>query len=172
VILPGSDAADFLGWCEHNRAVAPILASSAPGDPALPELGEGIDIRCDLPAYRIFENGEDRGERPDINDLWRDDWRAFAFGCSFSLEDALRSEGVPLAYEQRGFGGAIYMTNVATQSYRGYGGPLIVSMRPIHRSFTRRAIEVSQAFPQLHGAPVHAASRPSLQSSERGLASR
>jgi uncharacterized protein YcsI (UPF0317 family) len=155
VILPGADAADFLGWCEQNRAVAPILAYSSPGSPALPELGAGIDIRCDLPAYRVFENGVDGGERSDIKSLWRDDWQAFAFGCSFSLEDALRSEGVPLAYEQRGFGGAIYMTNIATQRCRGYGGPLVVSMRPIHSGFTRRAIEVSRAFPQLHGAPVH-----------------
>jgi uncharacterized protein YcsI (UPF0317 family) len=155
VILPGSDAPDFLGWCKQNRAVAPVLACSAAGDPALPELGEGIDIRCDLPAYRVFENGVDSGEVPDIKALWQDDWQAVAFGCSFSLEDALRAEGVPLGYEERGFGGAIYVTNVPTQSYGGYSGPLVVSMRPIHRSFTRRAIAVSQAYPQLHGAPVH-----------------
>ncbi|MDH7795178.1 MULTISPECIES: DUF1445 domain-containing protein [unclassified Beijerinckia] len=155
VILPGSEAPDFLAWCERNRAVTPILARSVAGDPALPTLGEDIDIRSDLPAYRVFEDGVDRGEVADIKALWQDDWQAFAFGCSFSLEDALRAEGIPLAYEERGFGGAIYVTDVQSEAYGGYGGPLVVSMRPIHRSFTRRAVEVSQAYPQLHGAPVH-----------------
>ncbi len=105
--------------------------TDAPGDPFLPGLGEDIDLRIDLPAYRLFENGEDVGEADDIRALWQPDWQGFAFGCSFSLEDALRAGGIPLDYEHRGFGGAIYLTNVATKALRRLCGPLVVSMRPL-----------------------------------------
>ena len=31
---------------------------SAPGDPRVPALGEDLDIRTDLPRYRVWRNGE------------------------------------------------------------------------------------------------------------------
>ena len=154
-ILPGEDARQFHDWCRANPGVAPVLAVSEPGNPALPALGPDIDIRYDLPAYRVFRDGEFAGEVGDIAQLWGDDWQAFAFGCSFSLEDALRANGVPLDYEQRGFGGAIYRTNLESVAVGRFGGPLIVSMRPIPLEAVDQVIAVSKAYPGLHGAPVH-----------------
>ena len=161
-ILPGEDAREFHEWCRANPGVAPLLAVSQPGSPALPELGRDIDIRYDLPAYRIFHDGEFTAEVYDVADLWGDDWQAFAFGCSFSLEDALRSNGIPLTYEQRGFGGAIYRTSLPTVDAGRFGGPLVVSMRPIGLADVDRVIEVSKAYPGLHGAPVHIGSPQSI----------
>src|SRR5262249_11902588 len=78
------------------------------------------------------------------------------FGCSFSLEDALRREGVRLDYEQRGFGGAIYATTLATEPAGAFRAPLIVSMRPLAADAVDSAIEGSRRYPQLHGVPIHA----------------
>lgn len=157
VVLPGEWAAGFGAWCDANPAVAPVLARSQPGDPRLPALGSGVDVRTDLPRYRVFRDGAAVGEPRDLLDLWaeHDDLVAFAFGCSFSLEEALRREGIALAYEARGFGGAIYRTTRSTVAAGGFAAPLVVSMRPLAREEADRAVEVSRRWPQLHGAPVH-----------------
>lgn len=153
-ILPSQHAGDFATWCERNPSVAPVLARSRPGVPLMPELGE-VDLRYDLPAYRVFEHGTPRGEVKDLDRLWTDDLVGFAFGCSFSLEHALRRAGVALRYEDRGFGGATYETNRATEPAGAFAGPMVVSMRPLRAADARRALEVSKRYPTLHGAPVH-----------------
>jgi uncharacterized protein YcsI (UPF0317 family) len=156
VILPADWAREFDAWCHANPGVAPVLARSEPGDPALQSLGQGIDIRTDLARYRVFRDGaavDEVGELGD--DLWRDDLVTFAFGCSFTLEEALRRAGVTLAYESRGFGGAIYTTSVETVAAGPFAGPLVVSMRPLSPDDAELAREVSARLPQLHGAPVH-----------------
>ena len=155
VVLPAADAAGFGRWCALNASVAPVVARSSPGDPHMPTLGD-VDLRYDLPAYRVYERGVPTAEVDDLAALWSADLVGFAFGCSFSLEDVLREEGVPLAYEHRGFGGAIYATDLPTEEHRGFGGPLIVSMRPLAREAVEPAFHVSERYPQLHGRPVHA----------------
>ena len=58
VILPADWATDFLKFCQSNPKPCPLIASAAaPGVPFLPTLGD-IDIRSDVPRYRVFENGE------------------------------------------------------------------------------------------------------------------
>jgi uncharacterized protein YcsI (UPF0317 family) len=156
VMLPEAWAGGFAGWCAANPRVAPILARSEPGDPGLPSLGTDIDIRTDLARYCVLRDGIPAGEVHDIRELWTDDLVTFAFGCSFSLEDALRREGVPLRYEQRGFGGAIYETSVPTVEHASFAAPLIVSMRPLPAEAVGAALTVSERYPQLHGLPVHA----------------
>ena len=59
VILPQALAADFLRFCQLNPKPCPLLAMSAPGDPALPTLGTDIDMRSDVPRYRVFRMGGD-----------------------------------------------------------------------------------------------------------------
>lgn len=155
VVLPAGWAEDFTAWCAANPRVAPVLARSAePGDPRLPALGE-IDARTDVPRYRLFRDGVPSVELDDLTAVWRDDLVAFAFGCSFSLEEALRRAGVRLDYERRGFGGAIYTTTRDSQPAGPFAGPLVVSMRPLQADQVELAISVSEAHPQLHGAPVH-----------------
>lgn len=155
VILPAERAGGFASWCEANPSVAPVLARTEPGEPRIADLGPDIDLRTDAPRYRIFEHGEPVGSRTDLSDVWRDDLVAFAFGCSFSLEQALRLHGVPLPGEARGFGGGIYQTTRETEAAGGFGGELIVSMRPIPEAMVDLAVQVSATYPRLHGAPVH-----------------
>src|SRR3954469_18649804 len=56
-ILPQEYAAEFLAFCRANPKPCPLLAVSEPGDPRLPALGEDLDIRTDVPRYRVFRNG-------------------------------------------------------------------------------------------------------------------
>src|SRR6516162_10364617 len=58
VILPTALAHDFLRFAQANPKPCPLLAVSEPGDPYLPNLGTDLDIRTDLPRYRVWRHGE------------------------------------------------------------------------------------------------------------------
>ena len=88
VILPADLAPDFSRFCRANPKPCPLLAETRPGDPTFPSLGAEIDVRTDLPRYRVFRDGELADEPTDIRRYWRDDLVAFAIGCSFSFEQA------------------------------------------------------------------------------------
>jgi uncharacterized protein YcsI (UPF0317 family) len=155
MVLRGQDAADFAAWCEANPAVAPVIERTHNGQPGLPTLGADIDLRHDLPAYQIFEHGALAATVDDIADAWHPDCTGFAFGCSFSLEEALREGGIALHYEARGFGGAIYLTGRETVAVGRFAGPLVVSMRPIPARQVEATLALCARYPLLHGAPVH-----------------
>jgi uncharacterized protein YcsI (UPF0317 family) len=102
VILPAALADDFLRFCVRNPKPAPILGVSEPGDPSLPGLGPDIDIRRDVPRYRIFRNGEHAETVTDLDAVWRDDFVTFVLGCSFSFETALVRDGIPVRHVEAG----------------------------------------------------------------------
>src|SRR5512135_614555 len=102
VILPADLATDFLRFCQANPKPCPLLAVSEPGVAALPALGADIDIRSDVPRYRVFRHGEMVEEPTDIRRLWRDDLVSFILGCSFSFEWALLEDGLRLRHQDCG----------------------------------------------------------------------
>jgi uncharacterized protein YcsI (UPF0317 family) len=160
-ILPKDDAEDFLRFCQRNPKPCPLLAVSEPGDPALPALGEGIDLRHDAPKYRVFRDGERQEDVADIAALWRDDFVAFALGCSFSFEEALIEAGLELRHQQTGALVPMYLTDIETTPAGRFGGPMVVSMRPFRPADAIRAVQVTTNYPTVHGAPVHLG-RPDL----------
>lgn len=160
-ILPKAQADDFLRFCQRNPKPCPLLAVSEPGDPALPMLGDDIDIRSDLPLYRVWRDGVLVDEVQDVGALWRDDLVSFVIGCSFSFEEALLEAGVPLRHVAEGRNVAMYRTNLPTAPAGIFQGPLVVSMRPMKAADAIRAVQVTSRFPQVHGAPVHIG-RPDL----------
>ena len=153
-ILPATHAAAFETYCRRNAQACPLLAVGRPGDPALPSLGADIDIRHDLPRYRVFRDGQ-VAEMADIAPLWRDDLVTFAIGCSFTFERALISAGIPLRHVTMGRNVAMYRTSVETVPAAPFQGPLVVSMRPVRRADAARASEITARFADMHGAPVH-----------------
>lgn len=155
VILPEADASDFLRFCQRNPKPCPVLAVSEPGVPTLPTLGRDIDIRTDVPAYRVWRNGELVEERHDVSELWREDLVTFVLGCSFSFEQALIEAGIPLRHVAEGRNVAMYRTSIATQPAGAFSGPMVVSMRPLKAADAIRAIQITSRFPNVHGAPVH-----------------
>lgn len=155
VILPASWAGEFLDYCRANPKPCPLLAVTEPGETAMPTLGEGIDIRTDVPRYRVWRNGELVDEPTDIRGLWRDDLVSFVIGCSFSFEQALADEGVPLRHVEQGRNVAMYRTAIATAPAGRFAGPMVVSMRPLRGEDAQRAAEITARYPRVHGAPVH-----------------
>ncbi|MDQ0569531.1 uncharacterized protein YcsI (UPF0317 family) [Variovorax paradoxus] len=155
VTLPRVHAADFLRFCQANPKPCPLLGVSEAGDPALPALGEGIDIRTDLPRYRVWRNGELVDEPTDVRALWTDDLVSFVIGCSFTFEHALMAEGIVLRHVAQGRNVAMYRTSVATAPAGPFHGPMVVSMRPLRAADAIRAVQITSRFPAVHGAPVH-----------------
>jgi uncharacterized protein YcsI (UPF0317 family) len=155
VILPQKYAKDFAEFCEKNPKPCPVLAVSQPGGSMLPSLGSDIDIRTDVPRYRVWRNGELVSEPTQVRDVWRDDLVTFVIGCSFSFEWALAREGVELRHVAEGKNVAMYRTNVPTVPAGVFSGPMVVSMRPLSARDAVRAFEITSRCPRVHGAPVH-----------------
>ena len=154
-ILPNSLAADFLRFCQLNPKSCPLIGSSAPGDWRIPSLGEDLDIRTDLPRYRVWKNGELIAEPTDVREFWRDDLVSFVIGCSFSFEEALMADGIEMRHITRGCNVSMYRTSIATAEAGPFHGPMVVSMRPMTPANAIRAIQITTRFPSVHGAPVH-----------------
>jgi uncharacterized protein YcsI (UPF0317 family) len=154
-ILPERLAADFLRFCQLNSKPCPLIGSSAPGDWRVPALAEDLDIRTDLPRYRVWKNGELVAEPEDIRDVWREDLVVFVIGCSFSFEEALIADGIEMRHITRGCNVPMYRTSIATAEAGPFHGPMVVSMRPMTPANAIRAIQITTRFPAVHGAPVH-----------------
>jgi uncharacterized protein YcsI (UPF0317 family) len=155
MILPAENASEFLLFCQRNPKPCPLLGVSAPGVVAFPELGHDIDIRTDVPRYRVWRDGVLAEECADVRHVWRDDLVSFVIGCSFSFEQALLDAGVPLRHVAQGRNVAMYRTQVPTTSAGRFHGPLVVSMRPMKAADAIRAVQITSRFPSVHGAPVH-----------------
>lgn len=155
VILPKKEAAEFLQFCQRNPKPCPLLDVLDCGAFQLPNLGQDIDIRSDVPAYRVWRDGILVEECNDIRSIWRDDLVTFILGCSFSFEQALIDDGIPLRHVQQGRNVAMFKTDIPTNPAGSFFGPLVVSMRPMLAEHVIRAIQITSRFPTVHGAPIH-----------------
>ncbi len=154
-IVPASVAADFVAFCHANASACPVLAVGEPGDPHLPSLGADLDVRSDLPGYRIYRLGSHAETAGDIRFLWQSDSVAVAIGCWFSMEDALARTGVRLRHVELGIQGPLFRSNRPSAPIGRFGGSLVVSMRPFGRHDVATVKEVTSRFPRVHGAPIH-----------------
>ena len=154
VILPADLAGDFERFCRANPRPCPLIGMSEAGDPRVPALGD-IDLRSDLPRYRVWRDGALVSEPADIGDLWRDDLVGFVIGCSFTFEEALAAEGIELRNITEGVNVPMYKTSIETTPAGAFRGPLVVSMRPFAPPDAGRAATITSRFTHAHGAPVH-----------------
>ncbi len=160
-ILPKEEAEEFLRFCVANPKPCPILAVSEPGDVAVPQLGRDLDLRTDVPRYRVWQDGECVDEPADVLSWWRDDLVAFVIGCSYSFESALREDGIEIRHVTENCAVPMYRTNIDTTPAGRFHGKLVVSMRPMVPADAIRSVQITSRFPNVHGAPVHIA-RPDL----------
>jgi uncharacterized protein YcsI (UPF0317 family) len=154
-ILPAALADAFEAFLRANPAACPLLARGRAGDPALPGLGEGIDIRTDLPRYRVFRGGVPRAMPTDVRDLWRGDLVPFAVGCSLSFEADLVAAGVALRCHGAGVTCSAFDSAIEAVPAGPFRARLVVSMRAVREADVATAIAVTRAHPMAHGAPVH-----------------
>jgi uncharacterized protein YcsI (UPF0317 family) len=155
VVLPEAYASEFLLYCQRNPKPCPLLAVGDPGDASLPSLGLDIDVRTDVPRFRIWHRGLLFEETDDASGHWREDLVTFVLGCSFSFEHALIDEGIELRHVERNLNVAMYRTNLPTVAAGRFSGPLVVSMRPMRAADAIRAIQITSRYAAVHGAPVH-----------------
>ncbi|MDR6873223.1 uncharacterized protein YcsI (UPF0317 family) [Bosea sp. BE125] len=154
-VLPADLAADFLRFCQANPRPCPIIGVSDVGSPRVPVLGRDLDIRTDLPGYRVWKDGELVAETGNVSEWWRDDLVSFVIGCSLSFEEALLDEGIPLRHVERSIRVPMFRTSIPCSPAGRFSGPMVVSMRPLKPAQAIRAIQITSRFPAVHGAPVH-----------------
>ncbi|WP_405142107.1 putative hydro-lyase [Sphaerisporangium sp. NBC_01403] len=151
--LPRDRAYDFLLFAQRNPGPCPVLDVTEPGAFAT-GLFDG-DLRTDLPAYRVYEHGEQVAEVTDVLSYWRDDLVCFLIGCSFTFEAALLEAGVPVRHIEAGTNVPMYRTDRACRPAGDLSGPLVVSMRPVPAELVATAVRITSRYPAVHGAPVH-----------------
>lgn len=155
IVLPQDVAGEFGEFARRNPKPCPVLDIGEPGDPRT-RLAVDADLRTDLPAYRVWENGECVAEPGDLLEYWRDDLVAFLIGCSFTFERALVAAGVPVRHLEQGTIVPMFITNRECHPAGRFAGPLVVSMRPVPSEIVPVAENVTARYPAVYGAPVHA----------------
>ena len=155
VIMPKDFALDFIRFCQRNPKPCPVTAISDTGNPMMFTLGRDIDIRTDLPAYNIYQDGCLDRDCSDILDIWRKDLVAFALGCSFTFEHALIQTGIPIWHIDNNKTVPMFRSNIDTVPAGPFKGKMVVSMRAMPKERVQDAIDISRHFPLAHGAPVH-----------------
>src|SRR3974390_3794714 len=146
-ILPQALAGDFIRFCQLNPKPCPLVGMSAPGDPRIPALGEDLDIRTDLPRYRVGQNGKIVDEPTDLTSVWRDDLVSFVIGCSFSFEEALMADGLEIRNITCGCHVPMYRTSIETAPAGPFHGATGVSMRPFQTARGEPATPIPAPFP-------------------------
>lgn len=154
-ILKKELAFEFLLFCQRNPKPCPVLDVTEPGSPVPRLVAPEADLRTDLPKYRIYRHGELVEEVADIVKYWEDDMVAFLLGCSFTFEQALLNNGIPVRHIEENCNVPMYKTNIPCVKAGRFEGPMVVSMRPIPERDVVRAVQVTSRFPAVHGAPVH-----------------
>lgn len=158
LIAVAADYADeFIEFCRLNPKACPVI-DIIPAGRHESVLAAGSDIRSDVPAYRIWVDGELADEVTDATSVWRDDMVGVLIGCSFTFEAALASEGIPLRHTETGRNVPMYRTNIECTPAGRIHGPMVVSMRPMLPGLVDTAIRVTSEVPKVHGSPVHVGS--------------
>lgn len=155
LILQQQWADELVEYCNNNPKPCPIIGVSQPGDPSLPALGEGIDIRVDVPQYHVYRDGKFESSSNDITRFWRDDSVAIILGCSFSFEHALQAEGLAVRNIDMGTNVSMFDTNIATQPTEHFCCNMVVTMRPFKQDQIEDVKRITSQFPKAHGGPIH-----------------
>jgi uncharacterized protein YcsI (UPF0317 family) len=153
VALPREHAFDFMLFAQRNPKPCPLLDVTEPGDTGT-VLAAGADLRADLPAYRVWRDGELAEQTPAVTDCWRDDLVTFLIGCSFTFERALMAAGVPVRHVEQGRNVPMFRTAIDCRPAGVFSGPMVVSMRPVPAAQVATAVQVTARYPAVHGAPV------------------
>ena len=152
--VPQKCAFDFLLFAQRNPKPMPIIGVLEAGQTSS-DLLAGGDIRTDVPAYRIYRDGELTDEVTDASAAWREDMVSFLIGCSFTFESALMDEGIDITHISQGVNVPMYRTSIPTEQAGIFSGPLVVSMRPVPAARAADAVRITSRYPAVHGAPVH-----------------
>ena len=155
VILPQKYAFDFLLFCQRNPKPCPLLEVLESGKFRTDFLSKGADIRTDIPRYNIYRKGKLERIARDIRSLWKNDFVTFLLGCSFSFEEALLRSKIPIRHIEENKNVPMFITNIPCKSAGVFRGPMVVTMRPVPPDKVSRAVQITERYAFVHGAPIH-----------------
>ncbi|TFE02303.1 putative hydro-lyase [Jeotgalibacillus salarius] len=154
-VLPKELAFEFLLFCQRNQKACPIIDVIEAGSAVAALSAADANVKTDIPKYRIYREGKLTEERNEVTDLWTDDMVGFLIGCSFTFEEALMNNGIPIRHIEEECNVPMYQTSIQCTKAGQFEGPMVVSMRPMTEDQAIRAVQVTSRFPSVHGAPVH-----------------
>lgn len=108
--------------------------------------------RTDLSTYNIYQNGILDKSVVDLKSFKWNDIVSFYIGCSFSFDGCLINNGVDIKTDNNDVG--MYLTNIDCVSVGPFSTKMIVSMRNIHVSQLKTAVECTIDCDFAHGAPM------------------
>ncbi|MBE0370250.1 D-glutamate cyclase family protein [Pseudoalteromonas aurantia] len=156
IILPKEYAYDFLQFCHLNPDACSLMAySDSPGSYTLGTLGKDIDIRTDIPRYRVFKNGQLIEDVHDLSPIWQADLVTFALASYLSYDYALNCAGLKSSAINPLHGLPLYISTLPCKSAGIFSGFNVVSMRPFTPSDLVKAIQIGALNRSPHGLPVH-----------------
>jgi len=156
ISVPADWAYDVLLFAQRNPKPCPVLEVLDAGATES-ILAPGSDLRTDIPAYRVWRDGELAEETTDAIAAWEEhpDLVSFLIGCSFTFEAGLDDAGIPIRHRELGRNVPMYRTSRACAPAGRLRGELVVSMRPVPAARVADAVTISGRYPAVHGAPVH-----------------
>ena len=154
VALPRAYAKRFEAFAKANSKAIPVLEIIEDGH-CSKTLAPNANILNEIPKYNILKDGILVETLQDISDYASEDLVFFLIGCSFSFENALIENGMPLRHVDEQKNVAMYRTNIKLIPLEGFEGEMVVSMRPIKKEKVADACIVTSHFPKTHGAPIH-----------------
>ena len=89
VMLPASEALEFLIFCFRNPKPCPVIEVVEAGSFEPIVSAPGADLRTDIPKYLVYENGILVTETTDITSYSNQQMVSFLLGCSYTFEYAL-----------------------------------------------------------------------------------
>ncbi|MGY3128973.1 uncharacterized protein YcsI (UPF0317 family) [Agrococcus sp. UYP33] len=169
IAVPADWAFETLLFAQRNPKPMPVLEVLEAGR-VESRLAPGSDVRTDIPAYRVWRDGQLADETTDASAAWEEhpDLVAFLIGCSFTFEAGLVDDGIPIRHREHDRNVPMYRTSTACAPAGRLHGELVVSMRPIPASRVADAVTISGRFPAVHGAPVHIGDPGSLGITDLG----
>jgi uncharacterized protein YcsI (UPF0317 family) len=156
IAVPADWAYDVLLFAQRNPKPCPVLEVLDAGATES-AMAPGSDLRTDIPAYRVWRDGELAEEVSDASSAWEEhpDLVSFLIGCSFTFEAGLDDAGIPIRHRELGRNVPMYRTTRQCAPAGRLRGELVVSMRPIPAHRVADAVTISGRYPAVHGAPVH-----------------
>lgn len=153
VALPRAYAKGFEKFAAANAKAIPVLEVIDEGHFSK-LLAPGANILNEIPLYNVLRDGKITQTLQDISEYANEDLVFFLIGCSFSFENALIENGMPLRHVDEGKNVAMYKTTIKLNALEGFAGEMVVSMRPIKKDKVADACVVTSHFPKMHGSPI------------------
>ena len=154
VILNKNVAFDFLSYSMLNPSPCPILEVLEPGNPFPVKSASNSDIRYDLGKYLIFQNKNSKIVE-NIENYWTNSKVTFLIGCLFSMQKHFEDAGIIIKHLNENKIDTTLITNIPTNPFVIFYGPMVVSMWPVHKDYITKAITISSKLPSVHGKPIH-----------------